>query len=68
MAYANAGDGEKALETVERGLAMVPGPAAGQKASDARQNLENEERDMSPSQGTFWRRNRPRMGVRKAIL
>jgi tetratricopeptide (TPR) repeat protein len=46
MAYANNGDGPKALETVERGLGLVPGPAPGQKASDARQNLENEERDI----------------------
>ena len=46
MAYANNGDGQKALETVQRGLALVPGPKAGEKASDAWQNLADEERDI----------------------
>ena len=46
MAYANNGDGQKALEAVERGLAIVPAAKAGEKPSDARQNLENEERDI----------------------
>jgi tetratricopeptide (TPR) repeat protein len=46
MAYANAGDGPKALQTVERGLAIVPGPAPGEKRSGARENLEDEERDI----------------------
>jgi tetratricopeptide (TPR) repeat protein len=46
MAYANNGDGRQALEAVERGLSLVPGPKPGEKASDARQNLENEKRDI----------------------
>jgi tetratricopeptide (TPR) repeat protein len=46
MAYANNGDGQKALETVERGFALVPAPKTGEKPSDAWQNLANEERDI----------------------
>ncbi len=46
MAYANVGEAEKALDTVQRGLAMVPAPPPGQKPSQARENLENELRDI----------------------
>jgi len=46
MAYANTGDAPKALETVERGLAIVPAAAPGQNPSEARLNLENELRDI----------------------
>jgi len=31
----------------KRGSALVPAPKPGEKASDARQNLENEERDIN---------------------
>lgn len=40
-AYANVGDGQKALETVQRALALVPAPP-GQAPSKARKNLEHE--------------------------
>jgi tetratricopeptide (TPR) repeat protein len=46
MAWANNGQPQKALETVRRGLAMVPGAAPGQRPSAARLNLEQEERDI----------------------
>jgi tetratricopeptide (TPR) repeat protein len=46
MAYANTGDAAKALETVERGLTIVPPPPSGQKPSNVRQNLEEERRDI----------------------
>jgi tetratricopeptide (TPR) repeat protein len=42
-AYANVGDTAKALETVKRGLALVPGPAPGQHPSEPRADLEKEQ-------------------------
>jgi tetratricopeptide (TPR) repeat protein len=46
MAYANNGDGQKALEAVQRGFTLVQAPKAGEKASDAWQNLADEQRDI----------------------
>ena len=46
MAYANNGEAAKALDVVERFMTMFPAPPPGQKPSDARQNLENERRDI----------------------
>jgi hypothetical protein len=42
QAYANTGDAPKALETIQRALALVAPPPPGQKASDTRQTLEDE--------------------------
>ena len=46
QAYANTGDPEKALATVRRGLALVAPPAPGQKPSEVRQALEDDQRDI----------------------
>lgn len=46
QAYANNGDAEKALETVQRGLAFVAPAPAGQKPSEVRKSLEDELRDI----------------------
>jgi tetratricopeptide (TPR) repeat protein len=42
QAYANTGDARKALETIQRALALVAPPPPGQKPSDTRQTLEEE--------------------------
>jgi tetratricopeptide (TPR) repeat protein len=42
QAYANTGDARKALETIQRALALVAPPPPGQKPSDTRQTLEDE--------------------------
>jgi tetratricopeptide (TPR) repeat protein len=42
QAYADTGDARKALETIQRALALVAPPPPGQKPSDTRQTLEDE--------------------------
>jgi tetratricopeptide (TPR) repeat protein len=46
QAYANTGDAPKALATVERGLALVAPSPPGQKPSEVRKALEDEQRDI----------------------
>jgi hypothetical protein len=46
QAYANTGDAPKAMETVERGLALVAPAPPGQKPSEVRKALEDEQRDI----------------------
>lgn len=42
QAYANIGNGPRAIETVQRALSIVPGPLPGRPPSESRQNLDNE--------------------------
>ncbi len=46
QAYANNGEASKALETVERGLALVPPPPPGAQPSEVRKTLEDQARDI----------------------
>jgi serine/threonine protein kinase len=46
QAYANTGDAQKALETIQRGLSLVAPAPPGEKPSDTRQTLEDEYRDI----------------------
>jgi tetratricopeptide (TPR) repeat protein len=46
QAYANTGNAQKALETIQRGLSLVAPAPPGQKPSDTRQTLEDEYRDI----------------------
>ncbi len=46
QAYANTGDANNAMTTIQRGLVLVAPPPPGEKPSDTRQTLEDEARDI----------------------